>query len=341
MATGRCGVQWTRWVGVALVLVLAAPAWAEAAASCPAPAAAGAAQGVVVGMYVNQVASIDVKGNTFLADFYLWFRWQGDIDPTLTFELVNAIEPWSFAREAVYKDAAGTPHPDVLPDGCKFQQFHIQGRFGHPFELSAYPLDEQLIRIKLEDSKYTSNELVYIGDEKDSRADPALKIPGWTILESRGEVGSRTYATAMGDPRLSALPCTQFRFTMRLGRPLVGYLSKTLVPISFVLLITILIFFVGHKYFEGRLGLAVTNLISAVALQLTTNADLPQVGYLVLVDKLYNFSYLLILFSMFESTLAVRYHDAGNEALAKRLDRGAIGVSVVALLGVMVWVFKG
>ena len=78
-----------------------------------------------------------------------------------------------------------------------------------------------------------------------------------------------------------------------------------------------------------------------MAHQLTTNADLPQVGYLVLVDKLYNFSYLLILFSMFESTLAVRFHDAGKEELARKLDRGSIAVSFAALLAVMLWVFKG
>jgi hypothetical protein len=309
------------------------------AATCP-TAVKGKPEGVVVGIYVNQIAAIDVKNNTFLADFYMWFRWSGERDPNESMELVNAVEPWSFYKEAVYKDEKGQLKPDVLPDGCKFQQYHVQGRFAHAFDLSAYPLDHQEVTIRLEDSKYTSDELYYVADTTDARVDPAIQIPGWQIRSSGGEVLMHNYATPMGDPRLSGLPCSQYRYTLKLGRPLVGYLSKTLVPIAFVILITMLIFFVSPRYFEGRLGLAVTTLISAVALQLTTSADLPQVGYLVLIDKLYNLSYVLILFAMLESTVVVRWFDDGHEAAAKKIDRGAMVVATIGVILTMILVFR-
>jgi hypothetical protein len=314
-------------------------------ASCPPAVVAGKdgvkpPQPVVVGLYLNQVADIDVKSNTFLADFYLWFRWRGTIDPTLTFELVNAVEKWDFEKQAIYKDDDDNPKADDLPDGCKFQQIHVQGRFAHPFQLADYPLDRQDLTIRLEDSKYTSDELLYVADLKDSRTAPTMTIPGWLIRASRFEIDHHDYATPMGDPRLSGLPCSQFRATLALGRPLVGYLSKTLIPIGFVVLITVLIFFVSLRYYEGRLGLAVTTLISAVALQLTTSADLPQVGYMVLIDKLYNLSYVLILFAMFESTIAARWYDAGREEPAKRLDRAAAVASMVAVVVTVLWVFR-
>ena len=111
------------------------------------------------------------------------------------------------------------------------------------------------------------------------------------------------------------------------------------MPIGFILLSTLLIFFISLSYFEGRIGLAVTTLISAVALQLTTSADLPQIGYLVLVDKLYNLSYVIILFSMFESTVAVRFHDAGREAAASKLDRYAAAMSIATVVVTCVLVF--
>src|SRR5207249_1382002 len=101
-----------------------------------------------------------------------------------------------------------------------------------------------------------------------------------------------------------------------------------------------LIFFVSPRYFEGRLGLAVTTLISAVALQLTTSADLPQVGYLVLIDKLYNLSYVLILFAMLESTIVVRWFDKGAEATARWIDRAALVVAAVGVAATMVVVFR-
>jgi len=320
-----------------LVLLVVLPLTAGAAApSCPPPPPGKGPQPVVVGLYVNQVAAIDVKNNMFLADFYLWFRWSGSIDPTQSFELVNAVESWDFTKEAVYKEDDGKLKPDILPDGCKFQQYHMQGRFVHPFQLAAYPLDQQEISIQLEDSRFTNEELYYVADHADSRVDSAMQIPGWELRGSVGEVLLHKYASPMGDPRLTGLNCSQYRYSLKLGRPLVGYLSKTLVPISFILMITLLIFFVSLRYFEGRIGLAVTTLISAVALQLTTSADLPQVGYLVLVDKLYNLSYVLILFAMLESTIAVRWFDAGRESAAHKIDLAAAVASVVAV-GLTIW----
>jgi hypothetical protein len=296
------------------------------AASCP-KFEKGKPEGVVVGIYINQIAAIDVKANTFLADFYLWLRWSGEKDPPQSMEMINAVEPWSFYKEAVYKDDAGKEKPDLLPDGCKFQQYHVQGRFAHPFDLSAYPLDHQEVSIRIEDSRFTSDELYYVADEKDERVDPAIQIPGWQIRESGGEVLQHNYATPMGDPRLSGLPCSQYRYTLRLGRPL-------------VILITLLIFFVSPRYFEGRIGLAVTTLISAVALQLTTSADLPQVGYLVLIDKLYNLSYVVILFAMVESTVVVRWFDNGQEASAKKIDRAAFVFALAGVALTMLLVFR-
>jgi hypothetical protein len=321
---------------VAVLLLVAGRA--TAAPSCPPAPDGHGPETVIVGAYLNQVASIDVKANTFLADFYLWFRWSGPIDPTLTFEMPNAIEPWSFSKEIVYKDGAGAPKAEVLPDGCMLQQLHIQGRFAHPFELASYPLDHQRISIRIEDARYEADSLVYQADPE-SQVDSSMRMPGFLIRSSSAEVLRHHYGSTMGDTRLKTLESSQFRFNLELGRPLVGYLSKTLVPIGFILLSTLLIFFISLSYFEGRIGLAVTTLISAVALQLTTSADLPQIGYLVLVDKLYNLSYVIILFSMFESTVAVRFHDAGREAAASKLDRYAAAMSIATVVVTCVLVF--
>ncbi len=323
----RTGSWWKTLLLLLALLVFPRPVLG---ASCPPAPAPGQPEVVVVGMYLNHIANIDIKANTFLADFYLWFRWSGDIDPTLTFEMPNAIEPWSFSKEIVYKDAGGAPKPDVLPDGCKLQQLHVQGRFAHPFELGAYPLDRQHISVRVEDTRYDDDSLLYQTDP-DSKIDPTMQTPGFIVRSSGTDVATHHYASTMGDPRIRSLESSEFRFNVELGRPLVGYLSKTLVPIGFILLSTILIFFISQEYFEGRIGLAVTTLISAVALQLTTSADLPQIGYLVLIDKLYNLSYVVILFSMFESVLGVRWHDAGREKDAKRLDSWAIAISVAAI----------
>jgi hypothetical protein len=61
---------------------------------------------------------------------------------------------------------------------------------------------------------------------------------------------------------------------------------------------------------------------------------------MVLIDKLYNLSYVLILFAMFQSTVAARWYDAGREEAAKRLDRVAVLACMVAVAVTVVWIFK-
>ena len=45
---------------------------------------------VHVGVFVNQIKDIDLKTNTFVVDFWLWFRWKSDsIKPHETFEIIG------------------------------------------------------------------------------------------------------------------------------------------------------------------------------------------------------------------------------------------------------------
>ncbi|HNE30394.1 MAG TPA: hypothetical protein PLW66_14560, partial [Saprospiraceae bacterium] len=52
------------------------------------------AQQVRVGMYLMNLYDLNMDEHSFYADFYIWFKWKGPIDPT-NFEFVNSIEKWS------------------------------------------------------------------------------------------------------------------------------------------------------------------------------------------------------------------------------------------------------
>src|SRR5262245_30141278 len=41
---------------------------------------------VTIGLFLDHVPVIDLHSNTYIADFYIWFRWKGDIDPTASYE---------------------------------------------------------------------------------------------------------------------------------------------------------------------------------------------------------------------------------------------------------------
>ena len=72
---------------------MAAPVPSTAKVPAAAPGTTDSAQQVLIGLYLQAVPEIDIKTNSFLAEFYMWFVWSGDIDPTLTYEFNNLVQP--------------------------------------------------------------------------------------------------------------------------------------------------------------------------------------------------------------------------------------------------------
>jgi hypothetical protein len=313
-----------------------ASASASAAPTAPpkpvpvAPAAKGAPQTVEVGLYLQNIPEIDIKTNSFTAEFYLWFLWAGDLDPTLTFELTNAVNPSELTKTPIFVDASGNSAPDTLPDGRHLQQFHVYGRFGHPFPLSRYPFDDHDIAISLEDGRHANDALVHVVDEKGSAMRPDLVIPGWNLSPMRTSLGKTRFGTTFGDPRSNRgeESYSHVEFKVHIDRPVVGIISKTVVPIALIILITFGAFFCQPIDIDARLCLTITALISAVALQLTAATELPPTGSLLLLDKIYILSYVAILAVTFLSIAANRAIHRERAEQAAKIDR--LGLRLVA-----------
>ncbi len=116
---------------------------------------------------------------------------------------------------------------------------------------------------------------------------------------------------------------------------------KSILPLLIVLLITMAVFLIDGIYFDARMGLGITTLISAVPLQLTSSAELPNVGYVVLLDKLYNLSYAVIFLTLLESVMAVRLTDADESKRAAFYDRLSLVACMVFALGTGTWLIVG
>ena len=139
---------------------------------------------VLVGAYLYFVRNIDTRANTFIGDFYLWFLWRGDRDPTKSFEIMNAVGAPTI--KPVFADDAGLSKPEELPDGRFYQQFHVQGTFGCSMDFSTYPLDSHRLAIELEDTKSTVREILYKVDDQSTtrtimqhRNDATRNGSGW------------------------------------------------------------------------------------------------------------------------------------------------------------------
>ena len=119
-------------------------------------------------------------------------------------------------------------------------------------------------------------------------------------------------------------------------RDVLPYLVKLVLPIFIVILITSLIYLLPARLEEARTGIGVTAMLTIVALQWTTDASLPSVEYLTMLNLVYIVSMVYILGAMVYTVLASRRNrQEMAEALSGALDRRVCIISLVAYLVIL------
>jgi len=290
---------------------------------------------VRVGALINDVQQLDLQSHSYNVDMYMWFKWDDpEINPARSFEFLNAFEFWGHIIS--YE----TSTPEKLPDGSYLQVFRNQGKFNTKLPLEKYPFDTQHLTVEIEDSVGDERDIVYKPDKDPVTLSRGLTIPGWDVGEPTMRIISNTYDSSFGDPRTENLSYSRAIIDLPLTRPAGTYSLKLLLPMLLVALTAALSLAIHPKYVEGRIAVGITALLTLVALQITSNSSLPEVDYLILLDKLYILSYGFVVLTM---AIIVRnsWVDAsGNVDAAIHADRVALawltGAYIVAATLLMV-----
>jgi hypothetical protein len=310
-----------KFLAQTLVAVLISLATIVGLAATSAHAAGEEPVTVHVGAYAMTIQELDQQNNSFYADFYLWFRWDGkDLDPSASMEFVNNLERWGLTQNPVFEE------PKLLPSGEYTQQYHVQGKFFSALQLTDYPLDSHRLSIDMEDTQSTDAGLVYVADSAQSGRDAGLKIPGWTITGSDLTVSPHTYTTNFGEAVGEQDTYSRASFGITIERPRNFFIWKLMLPLLIVVLIALSILVVHPSMIEVRLGAPATALLALVFLQQAYTSTLPETGNLVLLDKIYVLSYALVVALMLVTILTSHWtRDGGIEGTARaiRLDRVA------------------
>jgi len=108
---------------------------------------------VYTGIEIKKIFDIDMRNMTYGLDFYLWFRYKGNIHPeNITF--LNAAE----------KIDIGEPVDQEHNDDVSYKAYHIRGRFKADFIPGAYAYKERLVGVSFCHKDLTRNNLIYAAD---------------------------------------------------------------------------------------------------------------------------------------------------------------------------------
>jgi hypothetical protein len=297
-------------------------------------AASAAPARVTVGAYVNDIHNLELASHSFAGDFYVWFKWKdARLDPASSAEFMNPYELWGHVRTTSY------PKPQRLPDGSFYQVMRVQGRFASKLPLDDYPFDKQTLYMELEDSSRTREEIVFEADAQPVSRDAQLKLPGFTVGMPRLRVREHDYATAFGDPRAKGPAVfSRLRVEVPIERPAFTYSVKLLLPLLCVIFCAALIFLFDPRHVDARVGIGITALLTIVALQITLNEDLPDVDYLVLMDKIYLAAYVFVIAALAMVVVGTKLAEKDQNAKAMKLERRALIGLLLSFFGVLLLV---
>jgi len=338
----------SRFLFTALIFSLALATSAEAQSPDSGP------QKVEIGVYLDNVEDIDLASNTYYLSFHYWLKWRGSIDPTKTLRFSNLLDEWGLTQTAAF------PDPKILEDGSKYQRFTVEGKFFHKFWLGTFPLDWQKVTIEVQDRKYSDKELVYIPDLKSSAVHKGLAIPGWNIIGSENKVRVTEFGSNFGEGT-APQQFSNYRFGIKIERPVAFFLLKVFPPIAITLLCCVLVFFLDPSYVDARVGTAIAVLLTEVFLQLSFTGNLPSLGIMMLIDHIFNISYFLIFLALMACIYTTKLFDiaeaadedikelegeekakaeVANEALRERIRKidlsAAVGLSLLMLVSSLI-----
>ncbi len=314
---------------------------AGAGASSPRPEAAPDEQGepksgdgphvVRVGMLINDVQQLDLQTKSYAVDLYIWFKWDDPQHRSLavSFEFLNPYQLWGHIRRyaGIRPETLAGRDPVLLPP--------------RPGPVQRQPRDQRLpLRQPGVDSHDRGQVEGRVGARLRARqpdpiaVSPDISIPGW-------DIGDRVLGGGL-EPvpdRPSAMPgvtadiYSRVIVALEVTRPASTYSLKLLLPMLLVALTAALALSVHPQYVEGRIGIGITALLTMVALQLTSDAGLPDVNNLILLDKLYVLSYVFVVLTL---AVVVRnsWVDAtGDLVAATRADRRGLVLLTAGYFG--------
>jgi hypothetical protein len=213
-------------------------------------------------------------------------------------------------REALYDK------PEVMPDGSLYSIIRYRGQFSTKFRLDAYPFDTQVLRVVLEDTILDVNRLVYAPERYPNVIlDSGITLPGFMVGKPSMLITENVYPTNFGDlSEPDHETYSRVILSIPVTRPVVAMSIKIFLPIILVVICAALVFFIRPKEVGARIGLGITALLTLVALELASGAALPDIDYLMMLDKVFLLAYMFILVAI---ARAVATSWRGTEAKAQ------------------------
>ena len=283
---------------------------------------------VKTGVYIISVHDINFHDKEYTIRFWQWFLYKNpDFDFSSQIDITNA---------------KSIEQPDIITDemeGKTWAMMKMKCVMKENWQVHDFPFDKQHLKVKIENSIYDVNSLVFKPDIKGSIFDDDETIDGWTISNFKVSVDTNLYKTGFGDsrPGRDKQNFSQFLIEMDIEREAFGLFMKIFLGMYIAFLISMLSFTPHPSELEPRFGLPVGGLFAAVGNKYIIDSLLPETSSFTLVDTLHSLTFLAIFMTLLVSAFSLKLHDKGKTEESVRFSKmgSRVVISAYVLLNLI------
>ncbi len=283
---------------------------------------------VKAGAYIISVHDINFHDKEYTIRFWLWFLYSNpDFD---------------FGKQLDIPNAKEIDEPIILSDsvnGKAWVQMKMKCVMKENWNVRDFPFDKQHLRVRIENTVFDKNKLIFIPDKRHSLFDGVEGLDGWVLKDFSVTVDTSRYNTGFGDPRpgYDSQTFSAFKIDMNIEREAWGLFMKIFIGMYIAFLIA-MISLVSHPWeVEPRFGLPVGGLFAAVGNKYIIDSLLPESPEFSLVDTLHSITFLGILAVLAVSAIALKFYNDDNKEACLMADK--IGTRVVGVVFIILNIY--
>jgi hypothetical protein len=184
------------------------------------------------------------------------------------------------------------------------------------------------LKVEIEDTTLTKDQLVYEPDPANSGLDPNFIVVGWVVSGWKAASVDHFY------PPYNQT-YSRYVFTITIARP--GFTSAVnmFLPVFFLVLIYLVSMLLVGNRLESRIILTVTALLAAVFFQFTLDSTLPPLGYFTFADKFMIATYMIMVSTLVVAIILLKYNDRKDMVKSERIQ--SYSIRIIPALAVLIY----
>jgi branched-chain amino acid transport system substrate-binding protein len=315
---------------------------------------------VYTGMSINKISNINLFNKMYTVDFYLWFRYNKDLQNVVDIEFENSASPL-FLNEKIAKayDVSNfgkgnniiTILLDKIENNVAIKAFRIKSTFLNDFNFRSFPFDRHQLNIKFKHQFLTNDKIIFIPDNRgmkksnligDNMASRKISIEGWETNKIFFYPTVISNQSSLGDPSafksMKTLKYSCFNSEVEIKRKVFSFILKNLLLTFVLIIVTYIIYFIPEDQFSTRISLSMSVLLTTAFSHIRMSSSI-QVSYLFAAEYVFFGVYSIAALSIIMSVLV--YHKNKTEAAGNTIEdiKKATYFSIIRLMGLMVNTF--